>query len=106
KLIEVAQEQRTNHEQRLAQLTEMKIKSRTAPVPAPQGLKPEPALDHFGRQMAVSDARADLYRQYALQSKLIADSYDRKIDQRLDRAERAQGLHRSHHTPTLDRGSR
>ncbi len=106
KLIEVAQEQRANHDQRLAQLTEMKIRSRNAPVPAPQNLKPEPVLDHWGRHTAGSDAKADLYRQYALQSKAVADSFDRKIDQRLDAAERPRGLHRSHNTPTLDRSSR
>lgn len=88
RLREVAEEQTKHHQRRVAELTRAKVNARNSPQLTPPGIKPAPVLDQWGWQMVQSEARADLQRLYAQQSKLVAQAYDRKIDQRLDAADR------------------
>jgi hypothetical protein len=106
RLTEVAQEQKANHERRLAELTRAKVNARNDPQLTPPEMKPAPVLDRWGRQVVDSEARADLQRMYAQQSKLVARAYDRKIDQRLDAAERPREPGRVPQISTLDRDDR
>lgn len=102
RLSEVAQEQKASHERRLAELTSAKVNARNAPQLTPSEMKPAPVLDQWGWQTVQSEARADLQRLYAQQSKLLAQAYDRKIDQRLDAAEGPREPGRAPRVPTWD----
>jgi hypothetical protein len=104
RLVEIATEQRRDHERRVAELTQAKVNARNAPQLTPPGMMPPPVLDRWGREVAACDARADLQRLYARQSRVVAEAYDRKIDQRLDAAERPREPGRRLETNTLDRG--
>ncbi|MBX3027875.1 hypothetical protein KF840_23525 [bacterium] len=103
RLSEVAQEQKANHERRLAELTRAKVNARNAPQLTPSEMKPAPVLDQWGWQTVQSEARADLQRLYTQQSKLVAQAYDRKLDQRLDAAERSGEPGRAPRVTTWDR---
>ena len=111
RLAEVQAQWKAEYPKRLAELTDAKVRSRTAPSPAPQGLKPDPVLDKETRRRVEHEARADLARMEIRVLKLESEPFDRRTDRLLDAAERPRGgkyaeLHNMHRNPPPDRSDR